>query len=162
MSQGRPSKLIRNTGNGRTVTYGGRDYQFPGNGDTTMVSAEVADFVEQNFGRDGLLVVHPEHEASERAAEAAAAEALAAKASADAEAKRIAAEAEQTAERAAALKREQEAKAEETAKVEAERKDVDERKLEESRARRQADSVAARNQPAAGRIPRQDPERKKR
>jgi hypothetical protein len=70
MSEGRPSKLIRNTGNHRTVTYGGRDYQFPGGGDTTMVSGELADFVEQNHARDGLLVVHPEAEAAARASQA--------------------------------------------------------------------------------------------
>jgi hypothetical protein len=60
------SKIIRNSGGDKTITYGGRDWAFPGNGDTTMVPGDVADHVEQFHSRDGLLIVHPEVEAAER------------------------------------------------------------------------------------------------
>jgi hypothetical protein len=65
------SKIVRNRGSHKTVEYGGRAWEFPGGGDTTMVPGEVADFVEQNHFREGLQVVHPEAEAAEREALAA-------------------------------------------------------------------------------------------
>lgn len=70
------SKFIRNSGGDRTVTYGGRDYVFPGAGDTTLVPGDVADFVEQNCFREGLQIVHPEAEALAREAQAAVRDAL--------------------------------------------------------------------------------------
>lgn len=60
------SKIVRNSGSLKTVEYGGRAWEFPGGGDTTMVPGEVADFVEQHCFREGLQIVHPEAEAAER------------------------------------------------------------------------------------------------
>lgn len=60
------SKFIRNSAGDKTITYGGREWTFPGNGDTTLVPGDVADHAEQFYSRAGLLIVHPEAEAADR------------------------------------------------------------------------------------------------